>query len=92
MVVYMELSVQSDACSCLQPCRKRMACCQAVELREAAEREWGDALAAVASGLRGGRVLLWDEIARRVGALLASPAAWEGEHFLQVPGRRLDLL
>lgn len=58
--------------------------CQEVELREAAEREWGDALVAVANGLRGGRLLLWDEVARRVGALLASPAAWEGEHFLQV--------
>ena len=65
---------------------------QDVELREAAEREWGDALAAVASGLRGGRALLWDEVARRVGALLASPAAWEGEHFLQVHRGRYNLL
>ncbi|KAK9832750.1 hypothetical protein WJX81_008241 [Elliptochloris bilobata] len=57
---------------------------QEVELREAGEQEWGDAMGVVAAGLRGGRRLLWDEVARRVGALLASPAAWEGEHFLQV--------
>ncbi len=63
----------------------RLACPrrQAAEQREANERDWGEALRAVAAGLRGGRRLLWDDVGRRVGVLLAAPAAWEGEHFLQ---------
>ena len=57
---------------------------QDVEAREAGEREWGEALQVVTAGLRSGRWLLWDEVARRVGLLISSPAAWDGEHFLQV--------
>ena len=44
---------------------------------------WGEALERVAEGLSAGRRWLWDEAARRVGILLAAPAAFEGEHFLQ---------
>ena len=44
---------------------------------------WGEALERVAEGLAAGRRWLWDEAARRVGILLAAPAAFEGEHFLQ---------
>jgi hypothetical protein len=64
---------------------------QAVEQREAGERDWGEALRAVAAGLRGGRRLLWDDVGRRVGVLLAAPAAWEGEHFLQARQGRVGL-
>lgn len=39
---------------------------------------------AVAEGLPGGRRLLWDEVSRAVSVLLGSPAAVDGEHFLQV--------
>ena len=38
---------------------------------------------AVHAGLLAGRRLIWDEAARRIGVLLSSPAAFEGEHFLQ---------
>ena len=38
----------------------------------------------VSTGLVGGRKLIWDEAARRIGVLLSIPAAFEGEHFLQV--------
>lgn len=41
-------------------------------------------LQAVHAGLLAGRQLIWDEAARRIGVLLSSPAAFEGEHFLQV--------
>jgi hypothetical protein len=41
-------------------------------------------LQAVHAGLLGGRRLIWEEAARRIGVLLSSPAAFEGEHFLQV--------
>ncbi|KAK9843494.1 hypothetical protein WJX81_005881 [Elliptochloris bilobata] len=59
------------------------------ELAALAEKEreegvWGKALERVAEGLSAGRRWLWDEAARRVGILLAAPAAFEGEHFLQV--------
>lgn len=39
---------------------------------------------AVHAGLLGGRRLIWEEAARRIGLLLSTPAAFEGEHFLQV--------
>lgn len=39
---------------------------------------------AVHAGLLSGRRLIWEEAARRIGVLLSSPAAFEGEHFLQV--------
>lgn len=39
---------------------------------------------AVHTGLLSGRRLIWEEAARRIGVLLSSPAAFEGEHFLQV--------
>lgn len=48
-----------------------------------AQAVWGEALERVAEGLSAGRRWLWDEAARRVGILLAAPAAFEGEHFLQ---------
>ena len=48
-----------------------------------AQAVWGEALERVAEGLAAGRRWLWDEAARRVGILLAAPAAFEGEHFLQ---------
>ena len=44
---------------------------------------WSEALERVAEGLSAGRRWLWDEAARKVGILLAAPAAFEGEHFLQ---------
>lgn len=57
-----------------------------VEARASDEAEWGQVLAAVHGGLLSGRQLIWEEVARRVGVLLSSPAAFEGEHFLQVGG------
>ena len=38
----------------------------------------------VAEALSAGRRWLWDEAARKVAILLAAPAAFQGEHFLQV--------
>ncbi|KAK2075778.1 hypothetical protein QBZ16_001519 [Prototheca wickerhamii] len=49
-----------------------------------AEAAYGAALRAVRDALVAGRSLVWEEVARRLSALLASPAAFEGEHFLQV--------
>lgn len=43
-----------------------------------------EALLKVQEGLVNGRKWLWDEAARKLGTLLLSPAAFEGEHFLQV--------
>lgn len=43
-----------------------------------------EALLKVQEGLVNGRKWLWDEAARKLGTLLSSPAAFEGEHFLQV--------
>jgi hypothetical protein len=57
-----------------------------VEARASDEAEWGTVLSAVHAGLLGGRALIWDEVARRIAVLLSSPAAFEGEHFLQVSG------
>ena len=57
-----------------------------VEARASDEAEWGAVLSAVHAGLLGGRALIWDEVARRIAVLLSSPAAFEGEHFLQVSG------
>lgn len=45
-------------------------------------------LQAVHAGLLSGRRLIWEEAARRIGALLSSPAAFEGEHFLQAGAHR----
>lgn len=46
---------------------------------------------AVHAGLLAGRKLIWEEAARRIGVLLSSPAAFEGEHFLQVlPARSCE--
>ena len=41
-------------------------------------------LQAVHTGLLSGRHLIWEEAARRIAVLLSCPAAFEGEHFLQV--------
>ncbi|KAK9823710.1 hypothetical protein WJX72_004829 [[Myrmecia] bisecta] len=56
----------------------------ALEEKEREEAVWGEALMRVAEGLVGGRRWLWDEAARKITVLLSSPAAFEGEHFLQV--------
>uniref|UniRef100_A0A1D1ZMS1 Coiled-coil domain-containing protein 132 n=1 Tax=Auxenochlorella protothecoides TaxID=3075 RepID=A0A1D1ZMS1_AUXPR len=54
------------------------------EARARDEAEWCAVLHAVHAGLVAGRGLVWDEVARHVATLLSSPAAFEGEHFLQV--------
>ncbi len=54
------------------------------EEREGEEARWGEALMQVAEALNAGRRWLWDEAARKVAILLAAPAAFQGEHFLQV--------
>ncbi|BDA40427.1 Syndetin [Coccomyxa sp. Obi] len=59
------------------------------ELEALAEKEreevlWGEALMQVEEGLNAGRRWLWDEASRKVGMLLAAPAAFQGENFLQV--------
>lgn len=61
----------------------------AEELRILEEQEqqgmaMGEALLKVQEGLVNGSKWLWDEAARKLGTLLSSPAAFEGEHFLQV--------
>ena len=55
-----------------------------VEAKASDEQEWGAVLQAVHDGLLAGRQLIWEEATRRIGILLSSPAAFEGEHFLQV--------
>ena len=55
-----------------------------VSQRLDSEAIWGEALLRVAEGLTSGRRWLWDEAARKVAMLLAAPAAFQGEHFLQV--------
>lgn len=35
-------------------------------------------------GMWASRGFLWEEAARNVACLLACPAAWDGDHFLQV--------
>ena len=45
---------------------------------------WSEALVSVAESMSSGRRWLWDEAARKVATLLAAPAAFQGEHFLQV--------
>jgi len=34
--------------------------------------------------LHAGREALWEDVAQRVGVLLSAPAAFSGEHFVQV--------
>lgn len=55
-----------------------------LEWREAEEVEWGEVLRVSQRGMWAARGFLWEEAARSVAALLACPAAWEGDHFLQV--------
>jgi len=45
---------------------------------------WGEAVMSVSEGLTSGKRWIWDEAARKVATLLAAPAAFQGEHFLQV--------
>ena len=45
-------------------------------------------LAALQLELAAGRALLWEDVARRVGVLLQAPAAFSGEHFVQVRSRK----
>ena len=56
----------------------------ALEEQERQAESWGMALTAVSRALTEGRRRLWEEAARKLGALLAAPAAFQGEHFLQV--------
>ena len=58
---------------------------QLAGLEERGEEEeiWGQALFHVSEGLTAGRRWLWDEASRKISVLLASPAAFAGEHFLQ---------
>lgn len=56
---------------------------QELELREAEEAEWGEVLRVTQRGVAGSRSLLWEEAAQKVAAMLSSPAAWDGDHFLQ---------
>ena len=56
----------------------------ALQAQEREAASWGDALAGVSQSLTEGRRRLWEEAARKLGALLAAPAAFQGEHFLQV--------
>ncbi|KAK9901648.1 hypothetical protein WJX75_006561 [Coccomyxa subellipsoidea] len=57
---------------------------QGLEWREAEEVEWGDVLRVSQRGMWASRGFLWEEAARNVACLLACPAAWDGDHFLQV--------
>jgi hypothetical protein len=57
---------------------------QVLEQQEHAAMMQAEALLKVQEGLVNGRKWLWDEAARKLGTLLSSPAAFEGEHFLQV--------
>ncbi|KAK9809306.1 hypothetical protein WJX73_003160 [Symbiochloris irregularis] len=59
------------------------------EAAELAEQEqqaaaFGEALTSVSDSLTAGRRRLWEEAARKLGALLSAPAAFQGEHFLRV--------
>ena len=62
-------------------------CGQGLEWREAEEVEWGDVLRVSQRGMWASRGFLWEEAARNVACLLACPAAWDGDHFLQVSRR-----
>ena len=57
-----------------------------LQLREEHEREtvWGETLMGVSEALSTGKRWVWDEAGRKVSLLLSSPAAFQGEHFLQV--------
>lgn len=58
-----------------------------VQVRQEHESEavWGETLLKVSEALSNGRKWVWDEAGRKVSLLLSSPAAFQGEHFLQVP-------
>ena len=62
-----------------------------LEERRGEEEVWGQALFHVSEGLTAGRRWLWDEASRKISVLLASPAAFAGEHFLQVCTRCMHL-
>ncbi len=47
-------------------------------------RAFGLALRAAHEGLQSGRQAVWDQAANVLGVILSAPAAFEGEHFLQV--------
>lgn len=49
-----------------------------------AEESWADLMASVGRQLAAGRSALWAGAAPRLALLLSSPAAFSGEHFLQV--------
>ena len=48
------------------------------------EQQLRSVFSSVAQGISESRRLLWDESSRAVGVLLTSPAAVDGEHFMQV--------
>ena len=55
-----------------------------MEQLDPAQRRFIAVLEAASEGLRGGQLFLWNEAARKVEALLACPAAFEGEAFALV--------
>ena len=57
---------------------------QRLQQEEKKNLETAEALLKVQEGLTNGRKWLWDEAARKLGTLLSSSAAFEGQHFLQV--------
>ena len=57
---------------------------QRLQKEEKKNLETAEAMLKVQEGLTNGRKWLWDEAARKLGTLLSSPAAFEGQHFLQV--------
>ena len=65
---------------------------QVLEQQEHAAMMQAEALLKVQEGLVNGCKWLWDEAARKLGTLLSSPAAFEGEHFLQVRNVEGDVL
>lgn len=50
-----------------------------------AEEGWATTVAGLAAELERGRLHLWQDVAHRITVLLAAPAAFSGEHFVQVP-------
>lgn len=52
---------------------------------EQAEAGWAATVGGLAAQLEGGRSRLWQDVAQRIAVLLAAPAAFNGEHFVQVP-------
>ena len=54
------------------------------DMAQETQAMWSEALVSVSESMSNGRCSIWDEAARKVATLLAAPAAFQGEHFLQV--------